>query len=149
VDLAQTIDRLREPWDQAPRPSSKEDQELLDLSTECSKTADELLEELQKLRLDAQGRLRQAFKKSIRAMRRKDYIKRTQEKLDSYQKILHTRFLLRLDGRSVEQRKDFSTLDQILQDLVVAVNQGPNAESIVGSFPLPGVTSLVPLHASS
>ena len=125
--LAETIDQLREPLDQAPRPRSREDQELLDLSADCSKTADELLEEFRKVQLNTQGGLRQTLKKSIRAVRRKDYIEQTQEKLDSYRNILHTRLLLRLDGRVVQQREDFSTLDQILQDLVLAVNRGPNA----------------------
>lgn len=125
--LAETIDRLRKPLDQALRPRSREDQELLDLSTKCVTTADELLEELRRIQSDTRGGIRQAFKNSFRALRKKDFIKKTQETLYSYQNILHTRLLLRLDGRSVEQREDFSTLDRTLQDLVMAVNQGPNA----------------------
>ena len=125
--LSEAIEKLREPLGHAPRPRSREDEELLSVSDACSKTAQELLKELEKLQIGSDGGFRQALKKSVRSMRKRDHIKQTQETLNSYRDILNTRILLRLDARSVEQRKDFSTLDQNLRDLVVAVNQGPSA----------------------
>lgn len=93
---------------------------------QCSKTAAELLTELEKLQLDSGGGLRQAISKSVRAMRRKNLVKEVQSKLDRYQLILDTRILVELDARSVQQLKDFQSLDQRVQNLAVAVSQGRN-----------------------
>lgn len=127
MDLDETIGSLRDPLNQGPGPRSKGDQELLDLCMDCTKKADELLTEFQKIQSNTQGGLRQAFRNGIKAVRKKEYFKKSQKELESFRKILLTRLLIRLDGRSVEQRQDFSTLGQVVQDLVVARNQGPKA----------------------
>jgi hypothetical protein len=96
----------------------------VDVSNKCSETAAELLAELKKLQLDSRGGLRQAFSKSIRAIGRKNFLKQIQDKLDSYQRILDTRILVRLDSNSIRQTKDFDSLDRNVRDLVTAVNEG-------------------------
>jgi trehalose-6-phosphate synthase len=104
------MERLKPPLDLAPRPRLQVDEDLINISTKCSETAAELLAELQKLQPKSRGGLHQALKKSVLAIRRKDFVKGVQNKLDAYQRILDTRILVRLNGRSIEQMKDFSGL---------------------------------------
>ncbi|KAL8776162.1 MAG: hypothetical protein Q9213_008374 [Squamulea squamosa] len=60
---------------------SKDGSEILDLSTKCSRTAQELLTELQKLKLDQAGGLRQAIAKSVLSIRRKKLLREKQSDL--------------------------------------------------------------------
>ncbi len=85
---------------------------------QCSRTAAELLAELEKLQLDPGGGLRQVISKSVRAMRKRNFVKDVQTKLDRYQLVL--------DTHSIKQTKDFQSLDQDVRDLVIAVSQGRN-----------------------
>ena len=107
-----------------PRHVLPECRDIIDISRQCSKTAAELLIELEKLQLDSNGGLRQAVSKSVRAMRRKSFIKDIQDKLDRYQSILDARILVGLDAHSIQQTKDFQSLDRGVQDLIVAMSQG-------------------------
>lgn len=93
---------------------------------QCSRTAAELLAELEKLQLDPGGGLRQVISKSVRAMRKRNFVKDVQTKLDRYQLVLDTRILVGLNAHSIKQTKDFQSLDQDVRDLVIAVSQGRN-----------------------
>ncbi len=93
---------------------------------QCSRTAAELLAELEKLQLDPGGGLRQVISKSVRAMRKRNFVKDVQTKLDRYQLVLDTRILVGLNVHSIKQTKDFQSLDQGVRDLVIAVSQGRN-----------------------
>ena len=98
--------------------------DIIDVAEQCSKTAAGLLAELEKLQLDSGEGLGQAIKKSIRALRRKNFVKEIQSNLEKYQQILDTRILVGLNAHSLQQAKDFRALDQGVQDLIVAVSQG-------------------------
>ncbi|KAL8902357.1 MAG: hypothetical protein Q9207_004760 [Kuettlingeria erythrocarpa] len=104
---------------------SHDDQEVLDLSQNCSKLGKELIEELKKLRLE-KGRLRQAIQKSVFVLRRKAAIKEKQDLLEKYQRVLDTRILLNLDTRSLKETQDMQRLDQSVQQLVAKLEQGNN-----------------------
>ena len=60
-------------------------------------------------------------------MRRKTFVKEMQDKLNKYQGILDTRILVRLHAGSIQHTKEFQSLDQNVQALIVAVGQGQNA----------------------
>ncbi|KAI4146918.1 MAG: hypothetical protein L6R39_003290 [Caloplaca ligustica] len=109
----------------ATTPPSQDDLEILDLSTNCSKVANDLLAELHKLRLE-QGGLRQGIAKSVRVLRRRALLKEKQDLLEKYRRILDTRILQRLDARSLNQKQDLEHLDSGVQGLLSALNKGHN-----------------------
>lgn len=111
---------------QSPRPTSPANEQLIEISTKCSATAKELLDELGKLKLDSQGSLRQLIRKSLRTMRRKSFISEVESKLEKYQHTLDTCILTRLDVQSLQQTTDLQNLDQNVQNLIAGLNQGHN-----------------------
>jgi NACHT domain len=100
--------------------------DILDISTKCSGTASVLLAELGKLQPDSRRELLESISKGFRAIRRKSFIDKVQRQLEEYRRILDTRILVRLDAHSLQQRQDFQSLDQSVQSLVGAMNQGHN-----------------------
>ena len=124
--LGETTDRLKVAVQNAPSARSQDSTDIIDISTKCSKTAEELLTELAKLRIEAGGGRRQAVAKGIRALRRKKFIADSQQKLETYQRLLDTRILARLDSHSVQQTKNFQSLDHRVKDLAAGLDQGRN-----------------------
>ena len=100
----------------------RDDRDILEISSKCSRTAAELLAELKTVQLDSRGGRLQALSKGLRAIRRKHFVEGTQKKLERYQQILDTRILVRLDTRSLQQAEDFQRCDQNVRDLVTALN---------------------------
>ena len=76
--------------------SNQGHQELLKLAGECDATAQELLEQLDALKVSGSNRLWKSFDKSFTAMRRKGAIDRLNKRLDSFRKVLDTRILINL-----------------------------------------------------
>ena len=120
--LGETTDRLKTAVQNAPSARSQDSTDIIDISTKCSKTAEELLTELAKMRIESGGGRRQAIAKGIRAMRRKKFIADSQQKLETYQRLLDTRILARLNSHSVQQAKDFQSLDHGVKDLAAALD---------------------------
>ena len=70
------------------------EQELLNLAASCSKTAHNLIKELDGLKISEPRKKREAFKQGFRSVWKKDVIEEIQKRLDSYQKSLDTRILV-------------------------------------------------------
>lgn len=96
------------------------------MSEKCSKTAAELLSELSRLKQGPGDGFRQVVGKTVRAIRRKKFLAETQKKLESYRDILNIRILSRLDFRTVLHDRRFDTLDEMIKNLVIALNEGRN-----------------------
>jgi hypothetical protein len=76
---------------------SKDDVELRNLAVDCQEASKDLLSELEGLKLDPKKpSKRQAVKKGIKSIWKKDRIEELQRKLEGYQKALDTRILIRL-----------------------------------------------------
>ncbi|KAL9593216.1 MAG: hypothetical protein Q9219_007641 [cf. Caloplaca sp. 3 TL-2023] len=102
---------------------SQDDLELVELSKKCSRVADDLQTELRKLKLEQSG-LKMAIKKSFRVMRKRESLKAKQDLLGKYKGVLDTRILLRLDTRALRQNQNTLGLDQRIQILAQALEQG-------------------------
>ena len=70
--------------------------ELLDLGSNCSRTAEELIAELEKLKVDGPHRKRQVARKTLKIMLKGSPIDRIQKRLDEYQKHLDSKILVDL-----------------------------------------------------
>ena len=121
--LAKGTERLKATTAQAAMSPSQDDLEIRDLSTKCFLLAERLLAELKTLRLEQSG-FRHAIKKSFRVIRHKSSLKEKQALLEKYQQVLDTRILLRLDARSLQEKQSLDTLNQDVQNLVIALEQG-------------------------
>ncbi|KAI4186918.1 MAG: hypothetical protein LQ348_004157, partial [Seirophora lacunosa] len=121
--LASASNRLETTLNQVAKPQSQDDIQIIDLSAKCSKLAEELLEELQKLRCE-QDSLRQVIKKGFRAMRQKSSLDAKQDLLEKYRRVLDTRILIRLDARSLQETQNIQSLDQAVRDLARKLEQG-------------------------
>lgn len=122
--LSETTNRLEASLRNAPFFDSRGSNDIIDISTRCSKTAAELLGELEKMRLESGEGRRQAIVKGIRALRRKKFIADIQDKLASYQRVLDTRILVGLSSHSLQQVENFKSLDQNVKYLATALDQG-------------------------
>lgn len=69
---------------------------LLDLGSKCSTTAEELVAELEKMRVDGPRRKRQAVKKTFKAMLKRNPIDDIQKRLEEYRKLLDSTILVDL-----------------------------------------------------
>lgn len=84
-----------------PSPASMsqlyhDDEGLLQLAQQCSGTATELINELQKLSVQSRPKKRVAFRKAIKMVRKKDAIEDIQRRLEQYRRTLDTRTLISL-----------------------------------------------------
>lgn len=70
------------------------EQELLNLAADCSSTAHNLINELDRLKVSGPRKKREAFKQGFRSIWKKDVIEEIQKRLDSYQKSLDTKILV-------------------------------------------------------
>ncbi|KAL8669850.1 MAG: hypothetical protein Q9168_005579 [Polycauliona sp. 1 TL-2023] len=124
--LLETTQLLEKSHSNGPPLTVKHSNDLTQLSKKCSETATELLTELSKLQRDANGGFRQSLGKSIRSLRKKQFLAETHSKLDRYREILNTRILSKLDYHALQQVESYSQLDKKVQDLAVALSKGQN-----------------------
>ena len=73
-----------------------DDQELLKLAGQCSETATELVNEIQKLSIQGRQRKRDAFRMTVKVVWKKDATKNIQKRLEGYRQTLDTRILINL-----------------------------------------------------
>ena len=73
--------------------------DLLDLGSKCASTAEELVAELEDLKVDSPHRKREAIRKTIMTVTKKKRIQSIEKRLKGYTKILESRILV--DLRSV------------------------------------------------
>lgn len=73
-----------------------DDQELLELAGQCSETATELVNEIQRLSIQGRQRKRDALRMTAKAVWKKDAIKSIQKRLEWYRGTLDTRILINL-----------------------------------------------------
>lgn len=73
-----------------------DDQELLELAGQCSETATELIDELQKLSIQGRQRKRDAFRKTLKVVWKRTAIENIQKSLECYRRTLDTRILISL-----------------------------------------------------
>ena len=73
-----------------------DDQELLKLAEQCSETATELINELQKLSIQGRQRKRDAFRMAVKVVWKKDATENIQKRLEWYRRTLDTRILISL-----------------------------------------------------
>ena len=74
----------------------RDDQELLELAGQCSETARELINELQKLSIQGRQRKRDALRMAVKTVWKKDAIDNIQRSLECYRRTLDTRILISL-----------------------------------------------------
>ncbi|KAL9617944.1 MAG: hypothetical protein Q9160_007310 [Pyrenula sp. 1 TL-2023] len=87
-------------------------------------TANELLRVLQRLRIESK---RDLVRKLLRSLVKRKYIKDVQKKLQSYQELLDTAILVKLDARSIKESDDFESLSQDIKSLARALNNGQSS----------------------
>ena len=92
-DLKVELDR---PFISPGGAHSQDEQDLQQLADKCSKTAQELLWELSKLKVSESNRRRQVIKVSVRAVLKRNPLKDIEGRLKSYRDVLNTRILLAL-----------------------------------------------------
>ena len=97
-------------------PDESVGNDLLDLATKCSRTAEELVAELEKLKVDGPHRKRQVARKTFRTLLKGTPIDRIQKRLAEYEKHLDTRVLV--DLRFVV----FHTCQFIMQDCLLRLS---------------------------
>ena len=76
------------------------------------------------MQLDPGDSFFKAAKISVRAFRRKKFLKETEDRLQKYQALLDTRVLSKLDARGFQQVQEFQQLNQHVKDLVKALADG-------------------------
>lgn len=72
------------------------EQSLLNLATECSKTADQLIDKFHLLKIQGPHKKRQAVMKTVRLLWEKGEIQEIQKRLDFYRSDLDTQILISL-----------------------------------------------------
>ena len=122
--VAQTVAHLRISSNQTPSPSLDQDRQLLDLSKRCTETADELLNELGKLKLHQGGAWPKFFKKACRSVFKKTKLDSLRAKLDEYQKLLNTGILARLNAQDILQSQNLASLSLEVRNLAAGLEQG-------------------------
>ncbi len=123
--LVSSTRRLNATTSQVATPRTQDDIEIVKLSAECTKVAEDLLVELRKLSLEQSG-LWHALTKSVRIIRRKARLTEKQGLLEKYRHVLDTRVLIRLDARSLKDTQDLKSLEQGVQSLALGLEQGHN-----------------------
>lgn len=78
------------------KPLTQDEHELAELAARCTKTANDLRDELDKLTLSGRQGKRAAVFKAIKSIRRNDCIKKIKDRLGEYESVLNTRLLSRL-----------------------------------------------------
>lgn len=110
-------------------PNHPDQDELLNLSEKCSATAEDLVAELQKLKVTGPHRKRQVIEKTIKTMWKKTAIDDIQKRLDDYRKLLDHRILTELRNRfdllSIQQSEAFQSLDLKVRMIITDLAQGP------------------------
>ena len=86
-------------------PNESVGRDLLDLGAKCSSTAQELIAELEKMKVDGPHRKRQVLRKTLKIMLRGSAIDRIQKRLDEYQKHFDSRVLVDLRFVSYHQHR--------------------------------------------
>ena len=124
--MTTTTAQLKHPIHGLPAAASGHDKDLTELSDKCCKTAAELLSELSRLKQGPGDGFRQVVDKTVRTMRRKKSLAKTQKKLESYRDILNIRILSQLDFRAVLHDARFDKLDEMIKTFVVRLNEGRN-----------------------
>ena len=133
-----------------------EDQSLLEVAGQCSKTAGLLVEKLSSLKIEGPHRKRQAVLKTVKLLWEKGELRDVQRRLDGHRNVLDTQILInlryvcfgcapsilshlklmcserygnrqRFDLASLQQDKDFQNLDRKVQNLINTVSQGPKS----------------------
>lgn len=92
-EMAKHLTHLRTDLDLTERNSPDE---LLELGSKCSATAQEIIVELQKLKVNEPNRKRKVVGKALKIMLRKGAIEDIRKRLADYQKVLDSRLLVDL-----------------------------------------------------
>ena len=90
--------------------------ELQDLCSKCSKTAQQLCTEVQKLKVNGPHRKREAVVKTVKAVWKKSSIIEIQKQLDGYQKLLDSNILV--DLRFVPHQSLFPLRDELREHII-------------------------------
>ena len=73
-----------------------DEQELRKLAQQCSRTAAKLIDELEKLSIQSRHRKRDAFRKTLKIIWKRDTIEGIQRSLEQHRRTLDTRILITL-----------------------------------------------------
>lgn len=92
-EMATCLTGLRTSLDLTDRGSVDE---IVHLGTKCSDTAQELVAELEKLKIDGPKRKREVISKTFMTIGKKSAIHDIQKRLDDYRKLLDSRILVDL-----------------------------------------------------
>lgn len=95
-DVEEMATHLASLRDHLDLPDQRTPDELLELGKKCSDTAEDLIEELQKLRVKKPRKKREVARKFFKTLRKKEAIDGIWGRLCDYRKILNTHTLLDL-----------------------------------------------------
>ena len=126
AQLLETTKQLENSVRSVSVAGTRHSKDVVDISKKCSETATELLSELRKLQQDPKGGFRQTIGKSLRAMRKKEYLAEIQHRLERERNVFNTRILSKLDHHAVLQLQHLDEIDRNVRDLAVALSQGRN-----------------------
>ncbi|KAL8894958.1 MAG: hypothetical protein Q9192_003936 [Flavoplaca navasiana] len=107
----------------SPTPPSPGYTEVLDLSHNCAKIANELHVEIKKLKIHQRSR-RQALLKTVSSIRKTRMLKEKRLKLEEHARTLDTVILIRLDTQSLRGSHQFNLLDDSVRDLALKLERG-------------------------
>lgn len=92
-EMANSLTDLRAKLD---FPDESAGKDLLDLGSKCSDTAEELIAELERMKVDGPHRKRQVARKTFKIMLKGSPIDRIQKRLDEHRKYLDSKILVDL-----------------------------------------------------
>lgn len=95
IDIREKLD-LPDATQRAESPIAANDQSLIELSRQCSATADQLVEKLHSLRIQGPHERPKAIFKTVKSLWEKGEIEEIQKRLDRYQTALDTQILVSL-----------------------------------------------------
>ncbi|KAL6718673.1 hypothetical protein ACLMJK_002907 [Lecanora helva] len=124
IMIARSTNTLNASICQTSSPSGQQDEELVEIATKCSHIAVQIQAELQRVRTTSKRDLGQSVQRGLRILRRRNQLRDKFKTLEKYQRVLDTRILVRLYSESYQQIKDLRGLEQRVQNLVIAFDQG-------------------------
>ena len=78
------------------QPIAPDEQSLLEIAGQCSRTADQLVHKLDSLKIEGPHKKRQAIEKTVKLFWEKGELKEIQKRLDGYRSVLDTQILIKL-----------------------------------------------------
>ncbi|PGH09646.1 hypothetical protein AJ80_07675 [Polytolypa hystricis UAMH7299] len=120
--------QLKESLETTPKPLTKEENELLEVSKQCLATSTQLNEELNKISKRFTEKPLGLFRGAVRMFRKGDRIPKLRKTMESYQEVLESGLLIKLctqdEAKDIQNREEFSELNNTLQVFIKLYAEG-------------------------